>query len=784
MGITSNRVVEQYLMMRRTTFLAVLSLLFCGTAVSGFESDDGKTEKQVETRNGGKTRLHEAKANGFRFDQGSWNAAILREERRADLLASPSAPDEKSSSFLVNSKSVVNSESAQKEQGAPSRHSAMALAVQSDPSLVTISGKAVSLPRYPLSKLEQFVGTMEPGRWYPLPGHPSDVAITRQDALRISGGDKQAADRLWGWGGPIQTYNSYSGAAFDGRFVYFFGGGHHMYRGNDLTVYDLETLSWQRLYDPSDMTEETYTGKFRFIPSKGPRSVHVYDGIIYSPVTNSLYLWGWRNIDPWRFDLNVFARTKDPWQAWIRMEWPEGFKQAMQKTAQLPDGTIMVIASGRGARVVTYDPETNSYSPVRRGNGHISSLVWRDKNQSFYSVSANKYIDMHRPDGTISAERVDEFPTAFQGEAGLAGMVYDQVHDRIVFWPGQRVVWSWQPDSKEWTQYVNSEGPAPTSGHQGIYSKWFYLPQFDVFLAMGDDSGGMWAWRMPDSVSGSISVNSEKAELEEQGFACSDEIYGWTCPDLSSQIASGRVIKGVYTQCVTVSSAVDFQGAHLKTEVCGRKAGLIAKDGAVIENVTITDLSIGVNAACVRWEGGTITLRNMTCTRTDMGLLGTGERLVIEDSLFEGTHNEGRNHGHVIYASKADEVVIRNTTLRDPGNQGHVLKSGARHTVIENSTLAGGARPYSRVIDAFNGGILEILQSHLVVGSQGGNGDMIGYGAEMRQRFDDNRVIIKGGSVDCSAALTYNSLHVWPERLRPDSVIWEPETNSRCRPPV
>ncbi len=756
--------------MIRMIFLVASAFLFFGAVAFGLQSDGEKAESANQKKAGIEDRLHHARANGFRIDEDSWNTAILRAERRSSLLTPSNEND-----IVKNTPAI---KTVEKVPALSSEQSKKVVTAKADSAKKSGRNK-VELPRYPLLKFGQFVKNMEPGRWTPLPGHPSDVAITKQDALRISGGDKDAADRLWGWGGPLQTYNSYSGAAFDGRVVYFFGGGHHMYRGNDLNVYDLETLEWKRLYDPSDMTDKTYMGKFRFIPSKGPRSVHVYDGIIYSPVTNSLYLWGWRNIHPWRFDLGVFRRTNDPWQAWIKMEWPEGFTQAMQKTAQLPDGKIMVIASGRGSRVVTFDPKTGSYSAVERGSGHISSLVWRDADQHFYSVRANKFIDKHNADGTIAEEQVDEFPSAFQGEAGLAGMVYDEVHDRIVFWPGLRDVWSWEPGSKKWTQYINTEGPAPTSGHQGIYSKWFYLPQFDVFIGMGDDSGGMWAWRMPETVP----VNSERARLEEQGFQCSDEIYGWTCPDLGAQINKGRVTKGVYVQCATVSGAVDFQGSHLKSEVCGRKAGLIAKGGAVIENVTITDLSIGVNAACVRWEGGDVTLRNMTCQRTDMGLLGTGNRLVIEDSLFESTHNEGRNHGHVIYASKADEVVIRNSTIRDPGNQGHVLKTGARHTLVENSTIAGGERPYSRVVDAFNGGVVEILQSRLIVGSNGGNGDMIGYGAEMRQTFDDNRVIIKGGSIDCSAGLTYNSLHIWPERISPQSVLWEPDTSTRCRTP-
>ena len=129
--------------------------------------------------------------------------------------------------------------------------------------------------------------------WCRLPGDPADSFISRDEALAISRGDEAARKRLWGWGGPAETFGAWGSAATDGRRMYFFGGGHHHYRGNDIKVYDFESLSWSRLYDPAYVTEKTHpAGGRRYVPEAGPRATHVYDGMVYSKETNSLFLWG------------------------------------------------------------------------------------------------------------------------------------------------------------------------------------------------------------------------------------------------------------------------------------------------------------------------------------------------------------------------------------------------------------------------------------------------------------------------------------------------------------
>jgi hypothetical protein len=111
-----------------------------------------------------------------------------------------------------------------------------------------------------------------------------------------------------------------------------------------------------------------------------------------------------------------------------------------------------------------------------------------------------------------------------------------------------------------------------------------------------------------------------------------------------------------------------------------------------------------------------------------------------------------------------------------------VLKTGCATTRIEGSVLDGADGHYSRVIDAFNGGKLVIRDSTLAAGSGGGNGDLIGFGAERRQSLDVHEIDLRGGRTDCRTLPIWgHALHTWPDRVRVQRVSWQPEMNQGCR---
>jgi len=627
--------------------------------------------------------------------------------------------------------------------------------------------------------LGQFIETscdFEAKPWCQLPGDPASSYITRSVALKLSRNDEAARDRLWGWGS----------AATDGHRMYFFGGGHHHYRGNDIKVYDFETLSWKRLYDPAYVTAKTHpAGNRRYIPEVGPRSVHVYDGLAYSPRTNALYLWGHNTFYAWEFDLDVWAETQDPWQTWSKFPLPEGSRSStanFYRTATLSSNGNIVIqgssyARGRGETFV-FDPERRRYISNMRAQ-FVASPLSPAGTQIYGHAPNGSRLAVYNDHGRLIGE-IDK-PAGFSG----AGIAYHPDRKLLVLWGGGRDTLVYDMRGERWQQVGTLAENVPRGVKNGPYGRWQYLPDHDVFVGLAKTVSGerrMWAYRVPDPLP---TTHPLRVKRKDQGYTCSDEIAGWSCPDLQEQVRTGSVQKGVYHQCAKVHGPVDFNGAWLKTKVCDRKAALIAFDGAIIENVKITDISIGGNANCVRWQKGHVTIRNMICRRADMGLLGFGDKLVIEGSVFAETLDKGRNHGHLIYACPrhggGSELNLRDTIVRAPGGEGHVLKTGCATTRILNSVLDGGDGNYSRVIDAFNGGELILRDSRITAGESGGNGDLIGYGAEGRADFPHHRIVVRGGTADCRQLPAWgHALHLFTQRTKPETVTWLPKENLKC----
>jgi hypothetical protein len=73
------------------------------------------------------------------------------------------------------------------------------------------------------------------------------------------------------------------------------------------------------------------------------------------------------------------------------------------------------------------------------------------------------------------------------------GAVYHQPSDKLVFWGGTGVVFTYDPLMNAWERF---ESPGPTvAGSQGVYSKWDHLTAHDVFIAYNNADEGVWLWK-------------------------------------------------------------------------------------------------------------------------------------------------------------------------------------------------------------------------------------------------------------------------------------------------
>jgi len=98
---------------------------------------------------------------------------------------------------------------------------------------------------------------------------------------------------FWGNTGSDSVLIAWNSAAYDdaNNRMYFFGGGHTDYGGNEVYMYDFDALSWSRLTDPAALVvQETDNGggaAWSPLLSEGPAAPHTYDGLVWNPVTQT-----------------------------------------------------------------------------------------------------------------------------------------------------------------------------------------------------------------------------------------------------------------------------------------------------------------------------------------------------------------------------------------------------------------------------------------------------------------------------------------------------------------
>ncbi len=196
---------------------------------------------------------------------------------------------------------------------------------------------------------------------------------------------------------------------------------------------------------------------------------------------------------------------------------------------------------------------------------------------------------------------------------------------------------------------------------------------------------------------------------------------------------------GVIDRSLTLVGLKDKKGrrAHLAGGICWGKASLVVRAadvtirGLEISNANVRDR----NGACIRIDPSSVKLMidDLYCHDSENGILGGSKnsRITIVNSLFERNGRGGRAHG--IYISNGDVLTVRNTKILFSKGQGHTLKSGARHTIIEDSVLAALDGRNSRAIDAYGGGELIVRRSVLQQSKNTENHEFIGVALESKR---------------------------------------------------
>lgn len=568
--------------------------------------------------------------------------------------------------------------------------------------------------------------------------------------------------------GPKSVLTAWNSAAYDSKRqqLYFLGGGHRDYGGNEVYQFSLQDGRWKRLTDPSPLDYLYINNDYGqrknkpwrrlcWLPdvNQVPGSSHTYDGLVFSHKTDTLFFYsygsangsciedkedtyknspivlgdrkvsaGWYEFNPsaidernglkplkWRkvFDYSDFKANK------IHQSYPA--------SVELPDGDLVF---GSKFRTVIYDPRKPDTRILMRFSGQAD---WGDglkaydkKRDLIWSIHKKSLLAFDAKTGRNTRKIKQIVPHGKSLALDKDGIIYS--------WNGSSKVFRFNPDDEQehWSMFDWSVN-GPSVGDRRVYGKWQYIKEKDLFVGLSIDKTGVWIYKHPKHKKG---VTFSKQSLN----------------GLIKQAKMGDVVTippGKYLQGLVINKSLTVQLKDvLFYGLSGSKGIINVKcDGCrvIIEdfsgNGKVTGCQ-GGNCAGIKAEGKNFSLhvKRAHIDSTVMGILtdNRGGELIVEDSLIEnsGLNDRSREVAHGLYAGLIDRVVITNSTIRRPFGNGHVFKSRAKETVITNSVLAGlDGRP-SRVIDYPCGGKLTVTNSVIQQSEQTDNIDLISVGTE------------------------------------------------------
>ncbi|MHC4917320.1 MAG: hypothetical protein ACYTGB_17725, partial [Planctomycetota bacterium] len=310
---------------------------------------------------------------------------------------------------------------------------------------------------------------LEPGHWLEVPdSHLEKVAFKWPKE-----GVGHRIGRVSG------IMNCWCGGAYDTKRerLIIWGGGHGGYAGNEIYVFDVPKLKWERINDPSLKLDN---GRGETYPDGMPRSVHTYDYIEYIPSLDRFVSLGLYATYPsgvggghttWCFD---FEARK--WETKAARKLPMAVNYCTAASAFDPV-TGHAFTNTRNGTVREWDPLADKWTERGRGAGHgwlamgaVDPVgrrylsIGRTFTKSGQPLVAQFYsADISGP-GKVKREKVASKGPQKIPEGNAPGLEYDPVLDRIVGWDGGADVFALDLEEKEWKKLAPAAGNkvAPT----------------------------------------------------------------------------------------------------------------------------------------------------------------------------------------------------------------------------------------------------------------------------------------------------------------------------------
>jgi len=312
--------------------------------------------------------------------------------------------------------------------------------------------------------------------------------------------------------------NNWNGGAFDSKRdrLLLSGGGHNGYGGNEVIAFDIPSLKWIRLSDPTAYPNRANTSYKN--PDGTPITRHTYGGLEYIESHDRFFVFGGAPDNDvgvsgirgtWLLDLNRLASN-----GYSPSLWKEG-TAVNEPPSRVDDNAVYDPVSGKV--YYHYGPSTSGWGAYDFANDQWERLNFLGTGNGVRTVipGNRRFIvefGKNRVNGIIKWDltqaTLPKTVTATTGDKAMEGAddpgaAYDWVADRIVAWDGGTDVYALNVDNNQWSKMSaaasNKADPGPVEATGGVFGRFRYSKNLNVFVTVDSVTKNVYLYRFAPS---------------------------------------------------------------------------------------------------------------------------------------------------------------------------------------------------------------------------------------------------------------------------------------------
>lgn len=385
-----------------------------------------------------------------------------------------------------------------------------------------------------------------------LPGHWYEVQDSRLDA-------HFPAVRAQGYTGPVSVMDAWSGAAYDTKRdqLLVWGGGHMDYAGNEVYAFDVASLTWRRLDEPSRETPQNVP----YYPDGRPTARHTYNNLQYVEQVDRLFSIGvssgWGDKSYAGREVDAFDPAARTWSR--RTSMPTGAGYDSITALDAVSGMIFRHPGARGP-LQTYDAVNDRWiAPSSTSVGFEliggAGAVDESRGLAVFLGKPDGVISWSTKDPDVGARRMAVAGTPLES-ANNPGFVFDRVGGTFVMWNGGPEVYLLDPADWSWRRVDvaagNSVVPTPPN-KTGTYGRFQYVPRYDAFMLVNRTGDNVYFYKLartslpstPGTSNPTVILTTDNTVVESgQSVTLAWEAAGAERCEASGDWAGAKPVKG------------------------------------------------------------------------------------------------------------------------------------------------------------------------------------------------------------------------------------------------